>query len=200
MVRAGCFFAAFLWLLLINGVALAIPRVVVIDPGHGGYDRGGMPGQRIGEKNLTLDTALRLNRILRASGQVRTIMTRSDDRFVTLDGRTGIANAYGGTRGVFVSIHYNAGPRESAYGIETYYYSARSYRLAALIHPRVIRAMNSVDRGIRRRGFWVLRRNRLPAVLVECGFLTNRAEAVRALNPMYRQRIAEAIAQGILAF
>jgi N-acetylmuramoyl-L-alanine amidase len=198
MLRSLCFSVAICFLL--PSIVLAIPRVVVIDPGHGGHDRGGMPGQRIGEKNLTLDTALRLERVLRRSGQVRTIMTRSDDRFISLDERTGIANAYGGPRGIFVSIHYNAGPRESAYGIETYYYSGRSLRLAREIHPRVIRAMNSVDRGIRRRGFWVLRRNRLPAILVECGFLTNRAEAARALSPAYRQRIAEAIARGILSF
>jgi N-acetylmuramoyl-L-alanine amidase len=192
-----CFWA-FLTFLCFPGFVCAVPGIVVIDPGHGGHDRGGGPGQRIGEKNLTLDTALRLQRVLRAYG-IRTILTRSDDRFISLDQRTGIANAYGSPRGIFVSIHYNSGQREGAFGIETYYYSGRSYSLAAQIHPRVIRAMDSVDRGIRRRGFWVLRRNRLPAVLVECGFLTNRAEAAKALNPLYRQRTAEAIARGILA-
>ena len=76
-------------------------------------------------------------------------------------------------RAVFVSIHFNAGWRSGAYGIETYYNNSRGYRLAVLIHPRVIQALRSIDRGIRHRGYFVLRRNRLPAVLVECGFLTN---------------------------
>src|SRR4029077_10043233 len=88
-------------------------------------------------------------------------------------------NSPGGHNALFVSIHFNAGLREGAYGIETYYNNQRGYRLAILVHPRVIQAMASVNRGIRHRGYRVLRKNRLPAILVECGFLTNRAEAAR---------------------
>ena len=199
--RAGrpVWLIALFWLTVRAGV-IAAPAVVVIDPGHGGHDRGGIPGQWIAEKSVTLDTARRLERVLRSMGHIRVVMTRSGDYFVSLGERTNIANAYRGRRAVFVSIHYNAGPRESAYGIETYYDSWRAYRLAAAIHLRVIRAMNTVDRGIRRRGYWVLRRNLLPAVLVECGFLTNRAEGRKALDARYRQRIAEAIADGIMRY
>lgn len=189
----------FFWLTIPTG-ALGAPAVVVIDPGHGGHDRGGIPGQRIAEKVVTLDTAKRLEQVLRRIGNVRVVLTRRDDVFVSLTERTNLANAYWGAHAVFVSIHYNAGLRESAYGIETYYYSGRAFRLAAAIHPRVIQAMNSVDRGIRRRGYWVLRRNLLPAVLVECGFLTNRVEGSKALDARYRQRIAEAIAAGIMRY
>lgn len=190
----------FLFWLAVQTGALAAPAVVVIDPGHGGHDRGGIPGQRIAEKTVTLDTAKRLERVLRGTGQIRVVLTRQDDTFVSLTERTDIANGYSGANAVFVSIHYNAGVREGAFGIETYYYSAKAIRLAAAIHPRVIRAMDSVDRGIWRRGYWVLRKNRLPAVLVECGFLTNRLEGSKALNSSYRQRIAEAIAAGILRY
>ena len=102
--------------------------------------------------------------------------------------------------GVFVSIHYNSARREGAYGIETYYNNKRAYRLAALVHPGVIQAMDSIDRGIRQRGYRVLRKNRLPAILVECGYLTNHFEAERASNPNYRQRIARAIASAILRY
>jgi N-acetylmuramoyl-L-alanine amidase len=108
-----------------------------------------------------------------------------------------LANQYAGEDAVFVSIHYNAGPREGAYGIETYYNNRRAYRLATLVHPRVIRAADSIDRGIRHRGYWVLRANRLPAILVECGFMTNRAEAGRIQSARYRDRIAKAIADGL---
>jgi N-acetylmuramoyl-L-alanine amidase len=190
----------FLFWLTIRTGALAAPAVVVVDPGHGGIDRGGIPGQRIAEKTVTLDTAKRLERVLRSVGHIRVVLTRHNDTFVSLTERANIANAYRGRDAVFVSIHYNAGIRESAYGIETYYYNGRAFRLAAAIHPRVIRAMNTVDRGIRRRGYWVLRRNLLPAVLVECGFLTNRVEGSKALNAGYRQRVAEAIAAGIMRY
>ena len=190
----------FLFWLTIRTGTLATPAVVVIDPGHGGIDRGGIPGQRIAEKTVTLDTAKRLERVLRSVGHIRAVLTRRDDTYVSLTERTNIANAYRGRDAVFVSIHYNAGVRESAYGIETYYYSRRAFRLAAAIHPRVIRAMNTVDRGIWRRGYRVLRRNLLPAVLVECGFLTNRLEGSKALAAGYRQRVAEAIAAGIMRY
>jgi N-acetylmuramoyl-L-alanine amidase len=185
--------------LLICTTTFATPGVVVIDAGHGGQDRGGAPYQRIPEKGYTLDTARRLARNLRRLG-VRVVMTRDDDSFVSLSQRTYISNRYSAGDAVFVSIHYNSGWREGAYGIETYYYSRRAYRLAALVHPRVINAMNSADRGIRWRGYWVLRRNRLPAILVECGFLTNRAEAARIEDPDYRDRTARAIAGAIMRY
>ena len=127
-------------------------------------------------------------------------MTRDNDTFVSLTERTNIANQYGGRDAVFVSIHYNSVLREGAYGIETYYNNKRAYRLAALVHPRVIQAMDSIDRGIRQRGYRVLRRNRLPAILIECGFLTNHAEGERASSPDYRQRVARAIASAILRY
>src|SRR6516162_671196 len=160
--------------------SIARPAIVVIDPGHGGIDRGGILGQRLAEKVFTLDTAKRVARILQANGGIEVVMTRNDDRFVSLAERTNIANQYRGRDAVFVSIHYNATLRESAYGIETYYNNTRAYRLAALVHPRVVQAMDTISRGIRQRGYRVLRNNRLPAILVECGFLTNHVEGQRA--------------------
>jgi N-acetylmuramoyl-L-alanine amidase len=187
-----------LWLLICK-TTFANPGVVVVDAGHGGQDRGGAPYQRLPEKGYTLDTARRLARTLRRQG-VRVVMTRDDDSFVSLSERTNISSRYSPGDAVFVSIHYNSGRREGAYGIETYYNSRSAYRLAALVHPRVIEAMNSADRGIRWRGYWVLRRNRLPAILVECGFLTNHAEAARIQDPDYRERTARAIAGAIMRY
>lgn len=175
----------------------ARPALVVIDPGHGGYDRGGGPGQLLPEKVFTLDVARRLARTLHDDGHIKVILTRSDDYYVSLPERTYIANANAGRGAIFVSIHFNYGRRLGAYGIETYYNNYNGYRLAALIHPRVIQALGSLDRGIRHRGYFVLRRNRLPAVLVECGFLTNPVEAARILQPGARENLAKAIAAGI---
>jgi N-acetylmuramoyl-L-alanine amidase len=183
-------------MVLVSADIEARPAVVVIDPGHGGYDRGGMPGQVLPEKPFTLDTARRLARILKADG-IKVVLTRTGDYYVSLGQRTSIASAYAGYNAVFVSIHFNSGRRVGAYGIETYYNNSRAYRLAALIHPRVIQALGSVDRRIRHRGYFVLRRNRLPAVLVECGFLTNPAEAARIVTPGARENLAKAIAAGI---
>jgi N-acetylmuramoyl-L-alanine amidase len=197
-VARGALF--FLLLLMISASAVARPAVVVIDPGHGGSDRGGMPGQRIAEKGFTLDTAKRLGRVLGNGTGIKVVLTRVSDAFVSLTERTSIANQYAGRDAVFVSIHFNAGRREGAYGIETYYNNQRGHRLAALVHPRVIQAMASIDRGVRRRGYSVLRRNRLPAILVECGFLTNHAEAARISDPRSRERLARAIADAIVRY
>jgi N-acetylmuramoyl-L-alanine amidase len=181
-------------LIIAGSPALAL-STVVIDAGHGGHDRGGGPGQRIPEKPYTLDIAQRVSSALRARG-FKTVMTRSDDTFVTLGQRCAIANSE--RNAIFVSIHLNSARREGADGIETYYYSPKSAPLAASLHRAVVRAAGTEDRGVRRRGFYVIRRTtRIPAVLVECGFLTNRAEAKRLLTASHRQKLANAIAGAI---
>lgn len=170
------------------------PTTVVVDAGHGGFDRGGIPRQRVGEKNLTLDVAQRLRSVLQTQGY-RVVMTRNSDVFIPLGRRVAIANSY--RNAVFVSIHFNSARRVGANGIETYFYNFQSARLASNIHRNVVAGAPSVNRGMRRRGYYVLRRARIPAVLVECGFLTNPMEARYAQTPSYRQKLAEQIARGI---
>ena len=170
------------------------PVTVVIDAGHGGHDRGGIPGQRIAEKDMTLDVAQRLKNVLSASGY-RVVMTRSTDVFVPLGGRVAIANSY--RNAIFVCIHFNATGRSGASGIETYFYSRESLPLASAIHYYVTGGAPSANRGVRRRGYYVLRRTSIPAVLIECGFLTNPTEAAYAQSVSYRQKLAEEIAAGI---
>jgi N-acetylmuramoyl-L-alanine amidase len=169
-------------------------RTIVIDAGHGGHDRGGVPYQRIGEKNLTLDVAQRLKGILEDAGY-RVVMTRDGDYFVSLGQRAAIANSY--RNATFISVHFNSARRSGANGIETYYYRSDSASLAANIHRNVVAGAPSENRGIRRRGYFVLRRVRIPAVLVECGFLTNPMEGNLALTTGYRQKLADEIARGI---
>jgi N-acetylmuramoyl-L-alanine amidase len=168
--------------------------IVVIDPGHGGFDRGGIPGQRVSEKTMTLDVGLRLRAVLQNSGY-RVAMTRDSDVFVPLGNRIGIANSY--RDAIFVCIHFNSATRRGANGVETYFYNRDSLALASAIHYFVARAAPTPNRGVRRRGYYVLRRARVPAVLVECGFLTNPTEAENAQSGAYRQRLAEEIAHGI---
>jgi len=167
---------------------------VVIDAGHGGYDRGGIPGQSVSEKDMTLDVARRLKGILESNGY-RVLMTRDSDVFVPLGTRTAIANSY--RNAIFVSVHFNSATRRGASGIETYFYSRDSLALASAIHHYVAGGAPSENRGVRRRGYFVLRRTNMPAVLVECGFLTNPTEASYAQNASYRQKLAEAIAAGV---
>jgi N-acetylmuramoyl-L-alanine amidase len=188
------FISAFAGILAFAVSAFGQTRTVVIDPGHGGFDRGGVPGQRISEKDKCLDVAQRLKRILLADG-FRVIMTRDSDVFIPLGTRVAIANQYRGA--VFVSIHFNCASRVGANGIETYYYRSDSASLAASIHRNVVSSAPSENRGIRQRGFYVLRRTTIPSVLVECGFLTNPTEGRLALTGDYRQRLAEQIARGI---
>jgi N-acetylmuramoyl-L-alanine amidase len=168
---------------------------VVLDAGHGGFDRGGIPRQVVAEKTMTLDVAQRVRKILGAAGY-RVIMTRDSDVFVTLGERVRIANGYGNA--IFVCIHFNSAARAGANGIETYYYSSQSAALAANIHRQVVAGTTSENRGIRRRGYYVLRHTSVPAVLVECGFLTNPTEARLVLQSSYRERLADRIADGIM--
>jgi hypothetical protein len=143
---------------------------------------------------MNLDVAQRLKAILQASGY-RVIMTRDSDVFIPLGTRVAIANSY--RDAIFVCIHFNATPRSGASGIETYFYSSQSLPLASAIHYYVAGGAPSANRGVRRRGFFVLRKTSIPSVLVECGFLTNPTEAAYAQNSSYRQKLAMEIAHGI---
>jgi len=169
--------------------------VVVIDAGHGGFDRGGILRQRIAEKTMTLDVALRLRKKLLDAGY-RVVMTRDSDVFVPLAERAAIANS--NYNAIFICIHFNSATRAEANGIETYYYRRDAMALAANIHRNVIAGAPSENRGIRRRGYYVLRKTTSPAVLVECGFLTNPTEGQLALTTAYRDKLAEEITRGIL--
>jgi N-acetylmuramoyl-L-alanine amidase len=186
-------------ILLFAGMAVTRAQTrfttVVIDPGHGGIDRGGIPGQRVPEKVMTLDVSQRLKPILERAGY-HVILTRNSDEFISLGTRVDIANAQ--RNAVFVCVHFNSASRTGAHGIETYFYSTESAPLAASIQSSVVRAAGTENRGVRRRGYYVLRRTTIPAVLVECGFLTNPTEAQYAQSAAYQQKLAQSIANGIL--
>jgi N-acetylmuramoyl-L-alanine amidase len=196
MRRLGLLLAA-LFIVLIASAPLASARpTIVLDAGHGGHDRGGVPGQKYVEKVYALDVAKRVDARLRSAG-FRTVMTRKGDYFVGLRERCAIANRLGNA--VFLSIHFNSAKREGANGIETYYYGSRSASFARVVHKHVLRAAGTEDRRVRKRGFFVLRRTSKPAVLAELGFLTNGKEGGRiAKSADYRQRLANALANAVI--
>jgi N-acetylmuramoyl-L-alanine amidase len=194
-------------------------RTVVIDPGHGGSDRGTRGAKSI-EKRMTLDVAKRVERVLEADG-VNVMLTRASDRTLSLKKRVDFADAKNAD--LFVSIHFNSGG--SADGIETYClpisgagstanpgesrdhgaspgnrYDERNVWLAHCVQRSLLRSTGAEDRGVRRARFYVLRYASCPAILVEAGFLTNRSEERRILAAEYRERLAKAIADGILTY
>ncbi len=170
-------------------------NTVIVDAGHGGFDRGGRPLSGAPEKALTLDTARRLAKLLRSRG-FRVIETRKRDAFVPLSTRTAVSNRTSDS--IFVSIHYNWGRRRGARGVEIYYFSPRSWRLASNILHQATRAYPTESRGVKRNHFHVLRENRRPAVLCELGFVSNPQDNRYLQNRTYRQRIAERIADAIV--
>ena len=189
------------FLALFVGLFFCVPMqaaTIVLDPGHGGHDAGGVPGQRYVEKRAALEIAMRVRTRLQAAGH-KVIMTRSSDVFVELSERVAIANR-APSKAVFVSIHFNSAPNADAHGIETYYYDARGARLAAAIHQKVVALSGEEDRGVRRARFYVLRHNRRVAALAELGFLTNPQEGARVVrSSAYCQKLASAVASGILS-
>ena len=173
---------------------------VVIDPGHGGKDSGGVSGRGapifLREKDLTLDTARRVRDELRRAG-LRTVMTRDDDHFVELDDRVSIADRQG-PGAVLVSIHYDAVSDHGMNGAKTFFWRADSHGLATRIQQHLVAATGETNVGVIRRRLRLTRNPEIPSVLCECAFLTNAGESRAVATDSDRQRIADGIAQGIL--
>jgi N-acetylmuramoyl-L-alanine amidase len=168
---------------------------VVVDAGHGGRDSGAY--RRFGppEKVATLDVANRLSRKLRES-EFKVVMTRTNDVFVPLDTRVDIENST--PNSVFVSIHFNDSRRRGVKGFETYYHSPYAADLARNVQNSLCTIKGSVNRGVHTADFRVVRKAVYPAVLVECGYLSNRGEGREALSQEYREVLADRIAQAIV--
>lgn len=193
---------------------------VVLDPGHGGHDKGAR--SKFGfEKDFALDVALRARKLLEARG-FKVAMTRTKDIFIPLHERPRLAK--GIPDSVFVSIHFNASSTNAeARGFEIFSMAPRgapatndgvfhprdlredpgnaqelpSSALAGAIYHSLLGHVPNVDRGLKHARFAVLRLCTVPAVLVECGFVTNAPESVQIGTPEWRARVAAAIVEGI---
>ncbi len=203
-------------------------KTVVLDPGHGGHDRGAV-NRFAPEKHYNLDICRRIRPYLQKAG-LRVAITRSGDNFIPLEGRPAVATRLEkedkGT--VFVSIHCNASGQGSsaATGFEIFTLTPRgapnshdsfitrlsfspqpghrmdnaSQVLAASIYHAMLGRVPMFDRGMKRARFAVLRRATTPAVLVECGFMSNPRESRLLHSAEWRERLAESIARGIVEF
>lgn len=187
------------WLVLVlmgAGFAEAAKySTVVIDAGHGGSDKGAYWGG-VRESHLNLAVAQRLERLLKKKG-MKTVMTRRSDSFVSLDSRVGTANRY--RNSVFVSIHFNANRNTRFRGVETYCWGSSGATLAGAIQRRLPARLGTRNRGVKRQQFKVLMKTRMPAVLVECGFISNPAERGRCRSAAYQQTVAQGICDAIMA-
>jgi N-acetylmuramoyl-L-alanine amidase len=194
--------------------------LVVIDPGHGGQDSGAICGT-VYEKDLTLDIAQRVNRLLQAQG-IATLMTRVGDSYVSLQDRAAVTNRARDC--IFVSIHFNEG-KKIVSGVETYYAEHQavpaprmvswipffqgtesesptiaSQSLARFIQEAMVVRTKAPDRGTKSQQFFVIANVGVPAVLVEAGFLSSADDIAKLESNDYREQMAAAISEGILRY
>lgn len=195
-------------------------RVIVIDPGHGGRDKGARNVfNGSSEKDFTLDWALRLRAILVTNGW-KVWLTRSNDVYLTLAERIMFADLH--NPDLFLSLHFNSSLRDrEVTGLETFcvtptglpstetrgnvdninlafpnnQFDIENMQLAWRLHHAILKINGETDRGLRHARFLtVLREQHRPAVLVEGGFLSNPAEARRIADPDYREQLAQSAA------
>jgi len=175
--------------------------LVVIDPGHGGQDPGAIGIGGIRETDVVLEVSKIVEKLLSEKG-VKVSLTRGNEVDLDLSPRVSLANKINAD--IFVSIHANAsrGKRRDINGLETFYYRGwRGRLLAKKIQKQILRVSpGSPDRGVKQGRYYVIKNTRMPAVLVEIGFLTGRLDARRLEKSAHRKRIAYAIAKGILEY
>ncbi len=176
-------------------------RLVVIDPGHGGKEPGAIYGG-IHEKDINLDIALRLNKLL-AQRNIKTYMTRKDDSYVGLYERAYIANELNAA--LFLSIHNNAMPNNDKFkGTMTFSLmgpngtSFTGYEFAQIVHKHLIGNLRTLDKGVRTANFAVLRETVMPSVLAEIAFMSNKEELKKLMDPSFKQAAAQALCNSIV--
>lgn len=196
------------------------PKLVVIDPGHGGKDTGALGPNKVYEKNVALDISLRVKKLLEEQ-KIAVRMTRTGDTYPTLQQRSDYAGKVGAD--LFVSIHADGAGDSSASGVETFIstvagfessnqygqggdtsaqknnrYDAANAVLGFSLQSNHVMTSKRSDRGLRRARFAVLKNAPCPAALVECGFLTNPTEENLLNSSSYRENVARGIANGII--
>ncbi|MBQ9914906.1 MAG: N-acetylmuramoyl-L-alanine amidase, partial [Clostridia bacterium] len=188
----------------------ALKRSVMLDAGHGGVDGGAVSYHEDGsikakEKDFNLDVALRAQKLLEAEG-VDVHMIRTEDVYVDFLRVGGIANDAGTS--LFVSVHTNSATVPTAHGIETYGYldagtvsnGMTSKRLSEILLEELIEETGAHERGVKDgKTLAVINSTKMPATLIEIGFISNEEECEKMMTEEYRQKLAQAICDGILA-
>lgn len=183
-------------------------KTIVLDPGHGGYDPGAVGVTGLQEKGVNLDIALRVQKLLTDMG-ANVIMTRSDDTFIALSERAAIAN--NANADAFVAIHANSSTSASLGGTSTYYYAPSSNtalysqlgqrsNLASKVQGQLIQNLGIRNIGTLQANFAVLRETKMPSILVETAFLSNKDEEALLKDDAFRDKTAQAIAQGLVDY
>lgn len=177
-------------------------RVIIIDPGHGGKDPGTMSGQAV-EKSIVFKVSQLVKQKLEADG-AQVLMTRTGDTFPTLDDRHKFATNHFGE--MFVSIHANAATNTSAKGTETYYSVTSNENekedlvLATNINNEIVKNASMSNRGVKRADFVVIKNLKIPAVLVELGFVSNAEDRAKLLSDEHIEMYAQSIYNGIVEY
>lgn len=173
-------------------------KLVVIDAGHGGKDPGAISVNKYKEKDFTLAIALKIEALLKNDPNINLVLTRSGDTYPTLQERTKLANSLNAN--LFVSIHANsvaAGSNNNPSGTETYYTRQESLQFANIVHKYLVPATGLQDRGVRQSSLHVTRETKMPAILLECGYLSNTKDEALLYSEDFQKRVAEAVVAGI---
>ncbi|MED1946227.1 MULTISPECIES: SH3 domain-containing protein [Brevibacillus] len=193
------------WLVSANGAPAVVRsndlagKVIVVDAGHGGTD-GGSTGSSFStlEKTVNLQVSLLLRNKLEAAG-AKVVMTRADDRKLTLQQRVDIAIQ--NQADIFVSVHHNTHPNSATNGSIIFYYSqGNSSKLASLVQTELVKATNYKDMNYRYGNYFVLRENPVPSILAEISFLSNYNDEIRARSEKQQDLAAEGLFKGIVQY
>ncbi|OME87081.1 MULTISPECIES: N-acetylmuramoyl-L-alanine amidase family protein [Paenibacillus] len=168
---------------------------VVIDSGHGAKDSGAVGITGYLEKDYNLSLALKVKSLLEKEEHIEVYLTRTDDTFVELADRAAFANNL--EADLFISLHANSLPGSGASGTETFYYSPQSKKLGEIIQKHIVAVIGLPDRGVKSAGYVVIKRTKMPAVLIESAFLSNKKDEAILRDGKKQQEIAEAIVMGI---
>ncbi|WP_433946498.1 N-acetylmuramoyl-L-alanine amidase [Paenibacillus sp. SN-8-1] len=170
-------------------------KLVVIDAGHGGQkDPGAISLSGKYEKTFTLAVVLKVQELLKNEPDIDFVLTRSDDTYPTLSDRVKIANDLNAD--IFVSVHGNSAVA-TATGSETYYTRPDSIELANVMHKYLVEATGLPDRKVRQKSLQVTRETKMPAVLLEVGYLSNKNDEPLMYDDAFQERVAEGIVAGI---
>ena len=169
---------------------------IIVDAGHGGHDTGA-PGAFTKEKDDTLDIAKRLAKMLSYRG-ANALLTRSNDTYVTLQGRVDFANSRNAD--LFISIHMNSNDNRGSNGTETFFFTPQSQFLAREIHRELLGGTGRKSRGVSQARFFVIRKTVMPSVLLECAFISNPTEEKISSDPAWRERVAQSVTRGVINY